>query len=227
MNVSRLIDLALKQLGVLAAGENADGNEVADAVDALRGLLAQWATNRLYVHKSFDVEIPLEHGKKIYLVGHLDGDCCEYEINCCGDYVMPRPDIDAEISHISETAYIDDKPIRIIRDTADTQNASVVYSVDAPSWSFDVKNSTGKVLKIKAFSLPYKLCAHDELEIPSHYERALILTLALEIAPMFGVEPSVLLMRNQSAAIDLLKRSNSTPFWAKNDLPVGVRSGCY
>jgi len=51
MNVSKLINLSLKQLGVLAAGENADANEVADAVDALRGLLAQWATERLFIYK--------------------------------------------------------------------------------------------------------------------------------------------------------------------------------
>ena len=44
MNVTKIIESALKQLGVLAAGENAEANELVDAVDVLRGLLSQWAT---------------------------------------------------------------------------------------------------------------------------------------------------------------------------------------
>ena len=34
MNVSKIVSAALKQLGVLAAGENASGEEVADAIEA-------------------------------------------------------------------------------------------------------------------------------------------------------------------------------------------------
>ena len=59
MNVSKLIDLALKQLGVLAAGENASANEVADAVDSLHGLLAQWATDRLFIYKVQNITVNL------------------------------------------------------------------------------------------------------------------------------------------------------------------------
>ena len=79
-------------------------------------------------------------------------------------------------------------------------------------------------LKIKAYTLPYDLCAHDELHLPPQYERALITSLALEIAPMFGVEPSGILLRNQAQAIVMLKRANITPIYAanaRNELPVG------
>ena len=70
--------------------------------------------------------------------------------------------------------------------------------------------------------LPTELESFDEIELPTKYERPLILSLALEIAPMFGVEPNALLIRNQASAIDLLKRSNSTPFYVNNDLPIGL-----
>lgn len=44
MLVSRIIEMSLKQLGVLAAGESVQGNELADALITLEGLLSQWAT---------------------------------------------------------------------------------------------------------------------------------------------------------------------------------------
>ena len=97
MNVSKIVSAALKQLGVLAAGENASGEEVADAIEALQDILSQWATHKLYVHKSTTINIPLSKGRNTYLVGKIEGDCCEYELTCCGE-LLARPDITAEIA---------------------------------------------------------------------------------------------------------------------------------
>lgn len=201
MNVSRLIELALKQLGILAAGENANASEVADAVDSLRGLLAQWATERLYIYKVEPIALNL---------------------NGVGEYSLNQ-----EIQSLSDKALLDDKEIMMLRDLNNTGNSiQVIYSEQVPFWKFKVLTDAKK-LEIKAYKLPTSLDAQDELDIPSKYERPLILSLALEIAPMFGTEPSMLLLKNQANAVDLLKRSNSTPFYVRNDLPVGVRHGCY
>ncbi|WP_336043637.1 hypothetical protein [Acinetobacter junii] len=200
MNVSKLIDLALKQLGILAAGENANANEVADAVDSLRGLLAQWATERLYVYKVQPITI------------NLTG---------VGTYTLSQ-----EIQALSDIALLDDAPINLIRDLNNTGNyIPVIYTEKLPYWSFKVLVDAKK-LELKTYVLPTTLDAQDEIELPTKYERPLILSLALEIAPMFGVEPSGLLLKNQANAIDLLKRSNSTPIYVKNDLPVGVGRNC-
>lgn len=226
MNVSKIVEMALKQLGVLAPSENAEASELADALYCLQSMLAQWATHRLYVHKAIEINIPLTKGVNTYLIGKIEGDCCEYEVTCCGD-VLERPDVKAEISHIAEYALLDDERITLMRDkNYDHSNAKVIFQEDYPNWCFNVKEG-GKLLKVKAFTLPYDLCDHDELHIPPKYERPLILSLALEIAPMFGVEPSVLLIKNQSNAIEMLKRSNSVPIYSNNDIPAGVRNyGC-
>ncbi|NNP70934.1 hypothetical protein [Acinetobacter sp. Ac_5812] len=222
MKVSKLVDLALKQLGVLAAGENAKSDEVADAVDSLRGLLAQWATDRLFVYKAQTVVMPLTRGKGAYLVGSIDECCCDQNDNC---YTGPIPDLDIDISLVAEKAWLDDCEIKLIRDLNNTGiNIKVTYQEDKPFWTFNVLDDAQN-LKIKVYSLPSDICATDELTFPDKYQRALILSLALEIAPMFAVEPSALLLRNQNSAIDLLKRSNSTPTYAKNDLPVGICRG--
>ncbi|EMN9517838.1 hypothetical protein RPU02_003152 [Acinetobacter baumannii] len=70
--------------------------------------------------------------------------------------------------------------------------------------------------------MPFELRPHDELNIPPVYERALKLTLAVEICPMFGVEPLPSLQLKQTEAFNMLKNSNVTPLYVKNDLPVGV-----
>lgn len=201
MNVSKLINLSLKQLGVLAAGENADANEVADAVDALRGLLAQWATERLFIYKVQPIVI------------NLTG---------AGTYTLSET-----IQSVSDHAKLDDADILIIRDLNNTgEYKPVIYSQQKPYWKFQVLEDAKK-LEINAHVLPTELESFDEINLPTKYERPLILSLALEIAPMFGVEPTQTMFMNQRQAVELLKRSNSTPFYVQNDLPVGARHGCY
>lgn len=223
MNVSEIVNAAARKIGLLAKGEQLDGEDTQNFIRELQSLLAQWATKRLYVHKAIDLEIPLTHGKQIYLVGNISGDCCEYALNCCG-YVIPRPDINAEISHISEQAWIDGCCVSIARDTNNTiPCADVIYTVDAPSWSFKVSEQVnGQTLKIKAYALPFKLCSHDCLHLPPVYESALVLTLAVNMADEYGVTPSNTLLTNQATAIQFLKDSNSTPFYDNTALPVGA-----
>ena len=65
MLVSRIIEMSLKQLGVLAAGESVQGNELADALITLEGLLSQWATKRLYIHKVEQITLNLNGSAKV------------------------------------------------------------------------------------------------------------------------------------------------------------------
>lgn len=226
MLVSKIINGALKQLGILAAGENAQAGEMADAIDSLKGLLSQWATMRLHVHKAQILILPLSRGAATYTIGKIDGECCQYEVTCEGS-VIATPDLNAEIASISDRAWLDDEEFRLVRDLNDSaSNVRVWYQADDPNWHFHVLEDA-KELRLKVFTLPFDLCAHDELSIPSQYERALKLSLAIEIAPMFGIEPSQMLLINQRQAIEILKRSNITPLYAKNDLGIGVGYGCY
>ena len=205
MLVSRIVEMSLKQLGILAAGESVQGDELADALITLESLLAQWATQQLYIYKSTDVAIPLS-GANSYTVGLLNAD------------------IAADIHGVSDKAFLDDQEITLIRDTNNSKpDAQVVYSVGVPNWTFTVFTN-GDELRIKVYSLPVELIAQNELVVPSNYQRPLILTLAVELAPLFGIEPTQMLLLNQRNAIEMLKRSNTTPLYVKNDLPIGVSS---
>ena len=222
MDVSKIIGMSLKNLGILAAGESVQGEELSDALITLEGLLAQWATNRLLVHKAQEITIPLSRGAGIYTVG-IQPDYTKYEVV----YDDVLPDVDAPIKAVSDIAWLDDKQIQMRRDTnSSVYQAMVTYTVDEPYWSFNIKEP-GSNLKIKAFTLPTQLKPQDELVLSDVYLRPLTLTLALELAPFFGVEPTQMLLLNQRQAVEMLKRSNVTPLFAKNDLPVGVRHGFY
>ena len=200
--------MSLKHLGVLAAGESVQGDELADALITLEGLLAQWATQKLYVYKSTDVVVPLSNIGS-YTVGPVFAD------------------VTADIQGVADKAFLDGEEITLVRDTNNKSNAQVIYSVGVPNWTFNVL-ATGTELKLKVYSLPSALIAQDELVVPNNYQRPLILTLATELAPMFGVEPTQMLLLNQRQAVEMLKRSNVTPLYAKNDLPVGIgRHECY
>lgn len=202
MLVSRIVEMSLKQLGILAAGESVQGDELADALITLEGLLAQWATQKLYVYKSTDVVVPLSNIGS-YTVGPVFAD------------------VTADIQGVADKAFLDGEEITLVRDTNNKSNAQVIYSVGVPNWTFNVL-VTGTELKLKVYSLPSALIAQDELVVPSNYQRPLILTLATELAPMFGVEPTQMLLLNQPQAVEMLKRSNVIPLYAKNDLPVGI-----
>ena len=206
MNVTKIIESALKQLGVLAAGENAEANELVDAVDVLRGLLSQWATKRLYIHKVEQITLSLNGSAK---VSPNDADA---------------PDYKTSISGIVERGLLNSEPVYIVRDTNTTQDdANVTYSVNGEVWTFFGDGE----LSFKALTLPYSISANDELQLPPSYERPLILALALDLSTMFGVEPTQMLLTNYRSATTLLKESNSTPLYASNDLPVGGNHGCY
>lgn len=249
MEISKIINGALKQLGVLSAGENAQAGELADALDCLQQLLAQWANERLYIYKSNILILKLD-GSGVFRIKPKSCNknfCCDYEISECvacnsSDFTSedctcglhnpkPKTHLHDDVQSIFDIAWLDGRQIELIRDLSNskTRYASIFYKRDADEWVFDIQDKSAKELKIKVFTFPESFDCNDELAVPKHYERALRLTLALEIAPMFGVEPSMLLLKNQSNAIDLLKRSNSTPFYAVNDLPIGVhRNGhCY
>jgi hypothetical protein len=223
MLVSRIIEMSLKQLGILAAGESVQGEELSDALITLEGLLAQWATNRLLVHKAQEITIPLSRGTGIYTVG-IQPDYTKYEVV----YDDVLPDVDASIKAVSDIAWLDDKQIQMRRDTnSAAHQAMVIYTVDEPYWLFNVKESRSNLM-IKAFTLPTQLKPQDELVLSDVYLRPLTLTLALELAPLFGVEPTQMLLMNQRQAVEILKRSNVTPLYTKNDLPVGIgRHECY
>lgn len=194
MKTNKLITLALKQLGVLAVGEVATADDLADGLDTLNALLAQWQTQKLFIYQAINHTITLDGTPK----------------------TLP-------FLRISNVGKLDGGEVKLVRDT-NIRPDEIAYRVDGDGIVIDT-DRRGK-LSVVGYALPHNLGADDVLDVPKYYQRALTLSLALDLAPMYGVAVSAELARNQAQAVLMVKRANSTPIYAKNDLPVGLGRGC-
>ena len=63
--------------------------------------------------------------------------------------------------------------------------------------------------------------AETDLPMADSLQRVIILGLAVDLAPDYGVEPSPSLLRQQSRAMIVAKRANACPIYTCSKLPVG------
>lgn len=73
-------------------------------------------------------------------------------------------------------------------------------------------------------SLPLDI--HETIDWPKNLERLVILSLAIDLAPDYGVEPSATLVNRRNGAITVLKQSNAKPIFTKSAWKHN-RYGCY
>jgi len=73
-------------------------------------------------------------------------------------------------------------------------------------------------------SLPLDI--HETIDWPKNLERLVILSLAIDLAPDYGVEPSATLVNRRNGAMTVLKQSNAKPIFTKSAWKHN-RYGCY
>lgn len=75
-------------------------------------------------------------------------------------------------------------------------------------------------------TLVLPLDINDEPVLPDNLERLIVLTLAMDLAPDYGVEPSATLVNRRNGAMTVLKQSNAKPIFTKSAWKHN-RYGCY
>lgn len=65
------------------------------------------------------------------------------------------------------------------------------------------------------------LTINDDIPMADSLQRVIILGLAVDLAPDYGVEPSRSLLMQQSRAMIVAKRANTCPIYTCSKLPVG------
>lgn len=73
-------------------------------------------------------------------------------------------------------------------------------------------------------SLPLDI--HETIDWPKNLKRLVILSLAIDLAPDYGVEPSATLVNRRNGAMTVLKQSNAKPIFTKSAWKHN-RYGCY
>lgn len=132
MNVSEIVTGAMKRAGILATGENASAQDLADGIDALKDLLAQWATDNLLVYKVEDLTL------------NLNG------IFRVSPDPLDSPDLLAAISRIPQMGTLDNRPVEIVRD--------LNISADYPQVTYKVLCNCGNLAGKEFYVSKHLLC---------------------------------------------------------------------
>lgn len=208
-----LMKRAMKRAGVLAEGEEPTGGETQDALAVFNGVIEQWSIDSLSVYRRLELVHPM-NGSTSYSIGPT------------GDIVAARPvRIESAFSRLDQL----DRGIDVV---GDDQFNSVVYKTiqGRPDFlRYDAAMPNGRIdlwpvpdssyqlhLVVAAQFLPIEHAA-DEIILPPGYDRALVLTLALEYCGEFQRPIPQGLIELTTNAVAAVRRNNIEPVSAVFD----------
>lgn len=215
---------ALKLLGVLAAGESLGAADLSDGIDNLNLLLGTWANQRLLVHGTRRAEYSLTPGSSPHTIGvGADLDAAR-PLRITGAGIIG-------VGQVQETSLtiLDDAAYQAISDKTLTaelpERLWVEWSYpNASLWLWPVP-TTAATIVLYTWSRLTELTQGDTVSWPDGYENALSHALAIQIAPMYGVEPSGVLQFNAAEALAAIKRINNQSLVTRCDPAVLGRRG--
>jgi len=208
MTALDLIKRAMRQLGVYSIGEEPSADEAQTGLDALNAMLDSWATENLFVHaKTLDI-VPVISGQASFTVGPTGTvagprpvtiDSSSYVLYQNVSYPLAKW-ADADYQLISLKGQILGIPCGIwpLMTFPDAQ----VTMWPIPSASMDVYLWSNKLIT----SFPDLTTV---VELPPGYERAIVFSLAEEIAPEYEVEPSRTVVIKAAQGRKNIKRINT------------------
>lgn len=205
---AKLIRRAMKLLGVLAASENPTAADQSDGLLELNQLLGTWANKRLLVHGTRRTTHTLTPSLSPHTIG------------ASGTFDVPRP-LRIDGAGIIPAGGTAETPLKLLTD-AEWRDLSEKALTDAvPSrlwvewehpaaklWLWPVP-TTAATLVLYTWSRLDEFALTDQVYLPDGYENALGHALALQWAPMFGVEPSGTLRENAAETLAAIERTNS------------------
>lgn len=225
-----LIRRSLKLLGVVAAGEPVTSEDEADALVELNHLTKSWANERLM---AFGTSATTELGVNGGQGGPGDP---AYTSLLSGAFVRPSridaigfkplgvaPEVsvslltDAEYQAVSDKEALGSIPSGAWVDWGGLGGPSNIAILLTP-----VPSASGTLVLYVWNTVPvYTLVS--TINLPDGYENALAHALAIQMAPMFGVEPSPSLQNNALMAVTAIKRINMQPSLLRCDGVSGSR----
>lgn len=220
-----LIRRSLKLLGILAAAEPLSAADQADGLIELNAMLGTWANERLQVFGTRRATYALTPSLSPHTIG------------TGGTLSTTRPvRIErAGVIRVGETA---ETPLTLLSDAQYAEVGNKAQTDTAPSqlwvewthptaklWLWPVPSSAA-TLVLYTWSRIAAFAASDTVSLPDGYDNALAHALALQVAPMYGVEPSGLLVQNAGDALAAIKRANMQTPQVEVD-PALLRHGAF
>lgn len=207
-----LINLALKQSGVLGVGQTASAEDTNDAFKILNMMLAQWQTDRSLVYHLVDVSVPCT-GQQSYTIG------------IGGDFNVPRPDriSSAFVRQLAQPQPNQvDYQLMIVKAREDYNRITLKQQGSWPNilfydsgfplgtvYPWSIPDSTFELHLSVYAQLQSFATISDEIVMPPQYEEAIMWNLAGRLRPMYGLQPDQTIIKLASASLNTLQGSNT------------------
>ena len=227
MTAASFIRASMQDLGVLGAGEAADGAHMTDALRRLQFMITGWAFDPLCSPQTQRYELPVTPGKGTYTIGGG------------GDFAIERPEGQQAIAGAGLLLMNSTPPVEIprsvltydayqriaVKTLTSAQFTTVFYRPGAysgtpitPPPPGTVEHSKIILWPIPTEANPLVLYVHigfpqfqdltTEYPIPQGFGATIQHNLTLAIAPMFQVEPTAYTVRMAAHTLAGMKRSN-------------------
>jgi hypothetical protein len=224
MAVIDIISRAMRLLGVYSIGEAPSADESASGLAALNSMLDSWSTQNLFIYAQSTDPIPLTANVGSYLVGP----------DIAAAFITPRP------VQILDSTYIDLGGVSCgieVLPLANYNNIALKTDVSGvPSVLYalmTMPNITLNLWPVPSQAMTLNLVSNkvitsfaaiaDPVVLPPGYDRALVYSLAEELAPEYQIAISPDLARKAAHARKTIKRINTeVPLM---QMPYGIPQG--
>ena len=207
---AELINGALRLLGVLAEGETPSADTSQDALTAMRQMIDSWNTEELSIFNTQDQVFLWPASTKTRSLGPS------------GDFIGNRPVIMDDATYFRDATTNVSYGVKIINQQQYDGIAVKTVTSTYPQvmWiNMEFPNITMTVYPVPTRELEWHFISFDELTnpvqlsdtlaFPPGYLRAFRYSLAMELAPEFGVEPSPQVQRIAVTSRRNIKRINN------------------
>jgi len=224
MAVIDIISRAMRLLGVYSIGEVPSADESASGLAALNSMLESWSTQNLFIYAQSTNQIPLTAGVASYIVGP----------SITSAFITTRPVeiLDSSYIDISGVSYaLTVLPLENYNDIALKAGVSGIPSVlyalmtmpDITLTLWPVPSQTMTLNLVSNKLITSFTTIADVVLLPPGYDRALVYSLAEELAPEYQMAISPDLARKAAHARKVVKRVNTQVPFMK--MPYGIPDG--
>lgn len=206
-----LIELALKISNVLGVGQTARAEDVNDCFNLLNMMLAQWQTDRLTVYNLTTTSLTA--------TGALS-----YTVGPGGDFDIPWVQRleSAYFTQLDGTSQPVSFPLRIMHAKEDYNRIAIKNLSSFPAFAFldtayplsnlfvwPVPNNQYGIHITTLGTLQEFTDSAQQIILPPAYKAAMMWNLAIEIGPLFGLDPNVVTVAKAKTTLNALRLQNN------------------
>jgi uncharacterized membrane protein len=224
-----IINRSLKTLGILAQGETATAEQMADGLVSLNDMLDSWSTENLHIYKYVTEEFNFVGGQISYQMGSgLDFDTTRpieiINLTFKDNAVSPANELPIKIMPQEQYQYQANKENESIYPT----HVYINYLETYAELKFWPRPAASKAVSITSYKpLTTYASLSTNIELPPGYLVALRYNLAIEQAPEYNIEPpSTVVMRARETKANI-KRQNKKYLVQRSEISSLIESDTF